>query len=97
VSMIAIDEVRTWATEAGALARSYFNRVPATRKADYSPVTQADLEVEQLLLRSRGAAQLMRSLSGASIPSMVRLPLLLDCQPGVSRLVYCATASPTSV
>ena len=49
MSMIAIDEVRTWATEAGALARSYFNRVPATRKADYSPVTQADLEIEQLL------------------------------------------------
>lgn len=55
LSVIAIDEVRMWAAEAGRLARSYFNRVAPERKADQSPVTQADREVE-IMLRERIAA-----------------------------------------
>jgi fructose-1,6-bisphosphatase/inositol monophosphatase family enzyme len=56
LSVIAIDEVREWASESGALARRYFNRVSVERKADRSPVTQADREIEQLL-RERIAAR----------------------------------------
>jgi fructose-1,6-bisphosphatase/inositol monophosphatase family enzyme len=56
VSAIAIDEVREWTAEAGVLARHYFNRVVPERKADQSPVTQADREIEQLL-RERIAAR----------------------------------------
>lgn len=56
MSAIAIDEVRTWAAEAGRLARSYFNRVSHVRKADRSPVTQADLEIE-IMLRERITAR----------------------------------------
>ncbi len=49
MSDIAIDEVRAWAAEAGAHARSYFNNVVAQRKADRTWVTRADIEVEELL------------------------------------------------
>lgn len=48
-SEIELAEVLGWARESGAHARGYFNRVAAVRKADRSWVTQADLEVEQLL------------------------------------------------
>jgi myo-inositol-1(or 4)-monophosphatase len=46
---IDIAEVRAWAREGGDLARSYFNNVTRKRKADRSWVTQADVEIEQLL------------------------------------------------
>jgi fructose-1,6-bisphosphatase/inositol monophosphatase family enzyme len=49
-------EVRAWVREGGAHARGYFNNVRVERKADRSWVTQADLEVEQLL-RERIAAR----------------------------------------
>ncbi len=49
MSAIDINAVRAWASEGGALARSYFNRVDRRRKADRSWVTQADIEIEQLL------------------------------------------------
>jgi len=44
-----MDEVRAWVREGGAHARRYFNNVRGERKADRTWVTQADLEVEQLL------------------------------------------------
>jgi len=56
VSEIDIAEVREWARESGELARGYFNNVRRERKADRSWVTQADLEIEQLL-RERIAAR----------------------------------------
>jgi myo-inositol-1(or 4)-monophosphatase len=49
VSVVDLSEVREWVSEGGALARRYFNNVRARRKADHSLVTQADVEVEQLL------------------------------------------------
>jgi myo-inositol-1(or 4)-monophosphatase len=56
VSDVDISEVRAWAHEGGDLARRYFNNVARQRKADRSWVTQADIEVEQLL-RERIAAR----------------------------------------
>ncbi|MEI7644234.1 MAG: inositol monophosphatase family protein [Chloroflexales bacterium] len=53
---IDITEVKAWAREGGDLARHYFNNVVGKRKADRSWVTQADVEVEQLL-RNRIAAR----------------------------------------
>lgn len=55
MSEVDIAEVRGWAREGGDLARHYFNNVARRRKADRSWVTQADIEVEQLL-RERIAA-----------------------------------------
>ncbi|NNJ09218.1 inositol monophosphatase [Chloroflexales bacterium ZM16-3] len=49
MSDVDIAEVREWAREGGALARHYFNNVAKKRKADSTWVTQADVEVEQLL------------------------------------------------
>jgi myo-inositol-1(or 4)-monophosphatase len=49
VSDVDIAEVREWAREGGVLARRYFNNVARQRKADRSWVTQADVEVEQML------------------------------------------------
>lgn len=54
--MIDLEEVRAWVREGGALARRYFNHVQPERKSDRSWVTDADLEVEQLL-RERIAAR----------------------------------------
>ncbi|NJM05491.1 inositol monophosphatase [Candidatus Gracilibacteria bacterium] len=56
VSEIDIAEVQDWAREAGALAKSYFNRVERSRKADRSYVTRADTEIEEML-RTHIAAQ----------------------------------------
>ena len=56
MSTIDIAEVRGWAAEGGAIARGYFNNVARQRKADRSWVTQADLEIEQML-RERIAAR----------------------------------------
>lgn len=47
---IDVEELQSWARESGALARSYFNRVVALRKPDRSWVTQADIEIEKLLV-----------------------------------------------
>lgn len=49
MSAVDLAEVVAWVREGGDHARSYFNNVRAQRKADRSFVTQADLEVEQLL------------------------------------------------
>ncbi|MEI6776825.1 MAG: inositol monophosphatase family protein [Chloroflexales bacterium] len=46
---INIAEVRDWAQEGADLALHYFNNVARKRKADHTWVTQADVEVEQLL------------------------------------------------
>ncbi|NTV64445.1 MAG: inositol monophosphatase [Oscillochloris sp.] len=55
MSDVDIAEVQAWAREGGQLARRYFNNVARQHKADSTWVTQADLEVEQLL-RERIAA-----------------------------------------
>lgn len=49
MSDIDIAEVREWARAGGVIARHYFNNVAGQRKADRSWVTQADVEIEQLL------------------------------------------------
>ncbi len=46
---IDMAEVCEWARSGGAIAWSYFHGVTARRKADNSYVTEADLEIEQLL------------------------------------------------
>lgn len=55
VSVVDLAEVRDWVREGGQHARSFFNNVRVERKADRSWVTQADLEVEQLLRDRIGA------------------------------------------
>jgi myo-inositol-1(or 4)-monophosphatase len=52
---IDLDELHGWAREGGELARSYFRRTTARRKADRSVVTEADLEVERLLVERLSA------------------------------------------
>jgi myo-inositol-1(or 4)-monophosphatase len=47
---VDLDELRLWVREAGMLARQYFNRVEAHRKADRSLVTEADLAIERLVV-----------------------------------------------
>jgi myo-inositol-1(or 4)-monophosphatase len=42
--------LREWLSEAGHLALTWFNRVTPQRKADRSPVTEADLAIEQRLV-----------------------------------------------
>lgn len=44
-----LEQVRTWATEAGAIALHYYNAVEVRRKPDRSVVTAADEEIERLL------------------------------------------------
>jgi myo-inositol-1(or 4)-monophosphatase len=44
-----LEQVRTWAREAGAIALHYYNAVEARRKPDRSVVTAADEEIERLL------------------------------------------------
>jgi fructose-1,6-bisphosphatase/inositol monophosphatase family enzyme len=44
-----LEQVRSWAQEAGRIALQYYNVVEARRKADRSLVTAADEEIEQLL------------------------------------------------
>lgn len=55
MSTVDIAEVQEWAREGGKIARQYFNNVSRQRKADRSFVTQADLEIEQLLRDRIGA------------------------------------------
>lgn len=49
MSAVDLAEVVAWVREGGDHAVQYFNNVRARQKADTSYVTQADLEVEQLL------------------------------------------------
>ncbi len=46
---IDLDEVRSWAREAGDIARRHFNQGTGWRKADRSWVTDADMAIERLL------------------------------------------------
>lgn len=55
MSAVDLAEVREWVREGGAHALQYFNNVRAQRKADRSWVTQADVEVEELLRERIGA------------------------------------------
>ncbi|NOK60985.1 MAG: hypothetical protein GFH27_549289n33 [Chloroflexi bacterium AL-W] len=50
MSDIDLDEMRSWSTEAGILARQYFNQARSWRKADNTWVTEADEAVEQMLV-----------------------------------------------
>jgi myo-inositol-1(or 4)-monophosphatase len=49
VEAIDIAELRGWAQECGAYARSHFNRTEGRRKADRSYVTDVDVEIERML------------------------------------------------
>jgi myo-inositol-1(or 4)-monophosphatase len=51
--LLADDDIatlRAWMDEAGQLALTWFNRATPRRKADRSPVTEADLAIEQYLV-----------------------------------------------
>ncbi len=48
---VDVDLVKEWARQAGQIALGYFNRVEGSRKADQTPVSDADLEMEDLLTR----------------------------------------------
>ncbi len=50
MSEIDIAELRAWARECGAVALRLFNRVEVRRKADRSPVTEADVTIEHMLV-----------------------------------------------
>ena len=50
MSGIDLDEMRSWSTEAGILARQYFNQARSWRKADNTWVTEADEAVERMLV-----------------------------------------------
>jgi fructose-1,6-bisphosphatase/inositol monophosphatase family enzyme len=47
---IDIEELQVWARECGDIALRLFNRVKAQRKADNSPVTEADVTIERMLV-----------------------------------------------
>lgn len=49
MSVIDIHQVCEWAREGGVIARHYFNSVKGERKADKSLVSQADIEIEEML------------------------------------------------
>lgn len=49
MSEIDMQQVCTWAREGGDIARHYFNTVKGQRKGDHSLVTQADVEIEEML------------------------------------------------
>jgi fructose-1,6-bisphosphatase/inositol monophosphatase family enzyme len=46
---VDVDLVKEWARRAGQIALGYFNRVEGTRKVDRTLVSDADLEMEDLL------------------------------------------------
>ena len=48
---IDLSELRIWAREGGAIARSYFRNTIGRRKADRSWVTEGDIEVERMLVQ----------------------------------------------
>lgn len=47
---IALPELHTWMRECGQIARGYFNQAEIQVKADRSYVTNADIEIERLLV-----------------------------------------------
>jgi myo-inositol-1(or 4)-monophosphatase len=47
---VDLDLVKEWVRQAGRIALSYFNQVEGTRKEDRTFVTDADLEIEDLLV-----------------------------------------------
>ena len=49
---VDVDLVKEWARQAGQIALRYFNQVQGTRKADRTLVSNADLEMEDLLTAS---------------------------------------------
>lgn len=49
MTAIDIEEVRSWAVEAGAIAKRYFNNVSGRRKANNTLVSEADEAIEKLL------------------------------------------------
>jgi myo-inositol-1(or 4)-monophosphatase len=50
VTDIDIEELCAWARESGDIALRLFNRARAQRKADNSPVTEADVAIERILV-----------------------------------------------
>jgi myo-inositol-1(or 4)-monophosphatase len=48
---IDIDELIAWVRDAGTIARGYFKQAEARRKTDNSLVTQADVEIERVLVQ----------------------------------------------
>ncbi len=50
------EQVGEWAREGGVIAKRLFNNVHVRRKADASPVTEADEQIEQLLIERISAA-----------------------------------------
>jgi myo-inositol-1(or 4)-monophosphatase len=69
---IEVDLVREWVREAGRVALRYFNQVEGTRKADRTPVTQADLEIENLLVSHLQSAYPDHGILGEEGTSDVR-------------------------
>jgi myo-inositol-1(or 4)-monophosphatase len=59
-----LQQVRTWAREAGKIALNYYNAVEARRKPDRSYVTAADEEIEQLLRANIKATYPEHGISG---------------------------------
>jgi myo-inositol-1(or 4)-monophosphatase len=55
MSEVNLDEVRSWAAQAGNIAMKHFHSLEVRRKADQSVVTQADEEIEQFLTERIGA------------------------------------------
>ncbi|MCJ7621166.1 MAG: inositol monophosphatase, partial [Anaerolineae bacterium] len=47
---VEVHLVMEWVRQAGRIALRHFNRVEGTRKADRTLVSQADLEIEDLLV-----------------------------------------------
>lgn len=63
-SEIDIEEVRSWARESGEIAKHYFNGGTEQRKADRSWVTQADMDIEQLLTKRINASYPQHGIMG---------------------------------
>jgi myo-inositol-1(or 4)-monophosphatase len=49
MSHLDLPELREWLHECGGIARSFYNNVAGTRKADHSYVTEADVTIERVL------------------------------------------------
>ena len=63
-SEIDIEEVRDWAQESGEIAKHFFNRGTEQRKTDQSWVTQADMDIEQLLTKRISASYPQHGIMG---------------------------------
>jgi myo-inositol-1(or 4)-monophosphatase len=73
--------VKEWARQAGEIALSYFNRVEGTRKADRSLVTDADLEIEELLVGLIKAAHPDHGIIGEEGTNQIRGECLWAVDP----------------